>query len=68
MKAKELRERSDEELVVELRNLREGLFRLRFRQATENTHLASERSAVRKDIARVMTLMREREIARKKEE
>jgi large subunit ribosomal protein L29 len=67
MKAKELRERSDDELVVELRNLREGLFRLRFRQVAENQHNAGERRALHRDVARVLTIMHERELAAKKE-
>jgi large subunit ribosomal protein L29 len=67
MKGKELRERSDDELIVELKNLREGLFRLRFRQVAESsTHGATEKSAIKRDIARVLTVMRERELAAKK--
>lgn len=64
MKASEIRELSDEELGVELTNLREGLLRLRVRQVTENTHNAGEVRALRRDIARVMTIMRERQAAR----
>ena len=63
MKAGEIRELSDEELAVELKNLREGLFRLRFREVTENAQNAPEARALRKDIARVLTIMRERELA-----
>ncbi|MHC4712337.1 MAG: 50S ribosomal protein L29 [Planctomycetota bacterium] len=65
MKAKEIRELSDEELSVELGNLEEGLLRLRVRQVTENIHNADEVRALRHDIARVMTIMRERELARR---
>ncbi len=68
MKGKELRERSDEELAVELKNLREGLFRLRFRQVTESTHNADERRAIKRDVARVMTIQRERELQTQKEQ
>jgi large subunit ribosomal protein L29 len=68
MKGKDLRERSNDELAVELKNLRDGLFRLRFRQVAESsTHGATEKRAIRKDIARVLTVMREREMAAKKE-
>jgi large subunit ribosomal protein L29 len=66
MRPKDLRERSDEELEVELANLREGLFRLRFRGVTENTSHAGERRAMKRDVARVLTIMRERESARRK--
>lgn len=63
MKANEVKELSDEELVVELRNLQEGLFRLRVRQVTENIQNANEVRALRRDIARVLTTKRERELA-----
>ena len=66
MKAKEIRELSTDEMQVELGNLREALFRLRFRQVTENTHNDNEIRTVRRDIARVLTIMRERQSAGKK--
>jgi len=66
MKAKDVRDLSDEEMAVELKNLREGLFRLRFRQVAENTRNAPEITGLRRDIARVLTVMRERELAAKK--
>ena len=61
MKASEIRELSDEELAVELKNLQEGLFRLRVRQVTENVQNSGEVRALRRDIARVLTIARERE-------
>lgn len=64
MKAAEVRELSDEELRVELANLQEGLFRLRVRQVTENVQNAGEMRGLRRDIARVKTIVRERELAR----
>ncbi|MCD6404506.1 MAG: 50S ribosomal protein L29 [Planctomycetes bacterium] len=64
MKAAEVRELSDEELAVELQNLQEGLFRLRVRKITENIHNAGEVRSLRRDIARVLTIMRERQLAR----
>ncbi len=66
MKAGEIRELSDDELAVELANLQEGLFRVRFRQVTENLSNAGETRALRRDVARVKTIMRERELAREK--
>jgi len=68
MKAAEVKELSDDELKVELENLQEGLFRLRFRGVTENIHNADEIRQLRKDIARVKTVMRERELAREGED
>jgi large subunit ribosomal protein L29 len=61
-KASELRELNDEELVVKLREAKEELFRLRFQAATGQLENNSRLKAVRKDIARVYTLMREREL------
>ena len=66
MKGKEVRELSGEEMVVELANLREALFRMRFRQVTENTNNPGEVRAIRRDIARVLTVMRERQLAGQK--
>jgi len=67
MKAKEMRELSDEEMAVELKNLREALFRLRFREVAESAKHAPEHRALRRDIARVLTIMRERQTAGEKE-
>jgi large subunit ribosomal protein L29 len=61
-KVSELRELNDEELVVKLREAKEELFRLRFQSATGQLENNSRLKAVRKDIARVYTLMREREL------
>jgi large subunit ribosomal protein L29 len=61
-KVTELRELNDEELVVKLREAKEELFRLRFQAATGQLENNSRLKAVRKDIARIYTLMREREL------
>ncbi|WP_236670642.1 50S ribosomal protein L29 [Streptomyces sp. 7-21] len=61
-KVSELRELNDEELLVKLREAKEELFRLRFQAATGQLENNSRLKAVRKDIARVYTLMREREL------
>ncbi|MGP4113229.1 50S ribosomal protein L29 [Streptomyces sp. 4N509B] len=61
-KVSELRELNDEELVVKLREAKEELFRLRFQAATGQLENNQRLRAVRKDIARVYTLMREREL------
>ena len=53
--------------MVELTNLRDGLFRLRFSRLPRTPHDAGERRAIKRDIARVLTIMRERELAAKKE-
>ncbi|GAA1915520.1 50S ribosomal protein L29 [Streptomyces sodiiphilus] len=61
-KANELRELNNEELVVKLREAKEELFRLRFQGATGQLENNSRLKTVRKDIARIYTLMREREL------
>lgn len=61
-KVSELRELNDEALVGKLREAKEELFRLRFQAATGQLENNSRLRAVRKDIARVYTLMREREL------
>ncbi|GAA4948381.1 50S ribosomal protein L29 [Uniformispora flossi] len=61
-KASELRDLADEELVAKLREAKEELFNLRFQAATGQLENHGRLKAVRKDIARIYTLMREREL------
>jgi large subunit ribosomal protein L29 len=61
-KATELRELGDEEIVAKLREAKEELFNLRFQAATGQLENHGRLKAVRKDIARIYTLMREREL------
>jgi len=60
--ATELRQLADEELVGKLREAKEELFNLRFQAATGQLENNSRLKTVRKDIARIYTLMREREL------
>ncbi len=62
MKAKELRELTDQELVKKLNDAKDELFRLRFQLATGQLDNYMRIREVRKNIARVKTVMREREI------
>jgi large subunit ribosomal protein L29 len=59
MNAKELRSRKPEELLEELLKLRREQFSLRMQRATGQTAKSSEFQRVRKDIARLKTVMRE---------
>ncbi|MBD0739184.1 50S ribosomal protein L29 [Streptomyces sp. CBMA29] len=61
-KASELRQLGDEELVGKLREAKEELFNLRFQGATGQLENNSRLKVVRKDIARIYTLMHEREL------
>ena len=60
MKAKELRELSDEELLQRERELREELFNLRFQHATGQLENVMRMTHVKRDIARIKTILRER--------
>ncbi len=63
MKANELRKLSVEELVKREKELKEELFNLRFQLAVGQLANPQKISECRKDIARVKTLIRERELA-----
>lgn len=61
-KASELRELDSEALVGKLREAKEELFKLRFQAATGQLENNGRLKSVRKDIARIYTLMHEREL------
>ena len=61
-KASELRELGNEELLNKLREAKEELFNLRFQAATGQLENHGRLKSVRKDIARIYTLMREGEL------
>jgi large subunit ribosomal protein L29 len=58
----ELRNLDDEELTAKLREAKEELFNLRFQGATGQLENHGRLRAVRKDIARIYTILREREL------
>ena len=62
MKAKEIKEMTNDELVAKLAQLKEELFNLRFRHATGQLENPNVLNGVKKDIARVKTVIREREL------
>ena len=61
--AYELRELNSEELTPRLREAKEELFNLRFQMATSQLDNTARVKQVKKDIARIQTEMRAREIA-----
>ena len=63
MKPNKVREMTDVELNNELANLKAQLFKLRFQSATNQLDNPLQIKSVRKDIARVKTVLRERELA-----
>ena len=62
MKAAELNEKSSAELHEMLENSRKEFFRLKMRQATGQLEKVSDMVKLRKDIARLNTVIREREL------
>jgi large subunit ribosomal protein L29 len=60
MKATELRAKSVEELNGELISLLKAKFGLRMQIATQQTNKTSEMGKLRRDIARIKTLLREK--------
>jgi large subunit ribosomal protein L29 len=60
--AAELRGLEDDELVTKLRESKEELFNLRFQSATGQLDNNKRLRTVRHDIARIYTVMREREL------
>ena len=66
MKPAEIRELSDEQLVEKLKENRAELFNLRFQMATSQLDNTARVKTVKKDIARIQTEMRAREIAAEK--
>ena len=61
MRARELRELSDEELAKRLDESREELFRLRFQVATGALENTARLKLAKHDVARILTVQRERE-------
>jgi large subunit ribosomal protein L29 len=62
MKASEIRELSPEEISQKLRDLTEEQFNLRFQHATDQLENAMRLRHVKQDIARMKTVLREREL------
>ncbi len=62
MLAKELRDLTDAELQVRVKDLKEELFNLRFQLATGQLDNPLRIKGVKRDIARVKTVLRERDI------
>ena len=60
--AEELRQLGTEELQTKLKESKEELFNLRFQTATGQLESHGRLTAVRKEIARIYTILREREL------
>jgi large subunit ribosomal protein L29 len=64
VKGSEVRELSEEELAVRMRDARDALFNLRFQHAQGALERTAEIGARKREIARLLTIARERQIAR----
>lgn len=62
MKAKQLREKNNKELQELLKELREKLIRVRFDMASGKVKNIKEIRFIKKDIARILTILKEREL------
>ena len=62
MKAQEVRELSDEELRAELERLQRHLFDVRAQAVTEKLEDPSMLSKTKRDVARILTVRRQREL------
>ena len=66
MTIKEIRDMSNEELNKEVVSLKEELFNLRFQQATGQLENPARMREVKKTIARIKTVITERELSENK--
>lgn len=66
MKAAELREMSDEQLQLTLKETCDNLFHLRIKSQTERLDAPSELWRTRRTIARIQTIQRERQLNQQK--
>lgn len=67
MKAKEIRQMSDSEMNNKIKELKSELFNLRFQLATGQLDNPTRIKGVKKDIARIMTISKERAMHAEKE-
>lgn len=63
MKASEIRDLAADELRLKVRDLDEQLFRLRIQKSMGQTEAANKLRTIRRDLARVKTVLREKELA-----
>jgi large subunit ribosomal protein L29 len=63
MKASGYREMSDEQLELTRKDVVKNLFHLRFQSATDRLETPSEIHKAKQDLARILTIQRERQLA-----
>lgn len=62
MKVKEIRELTTDQIIAKIKETKEELFNLRFQQATGNLEKPSRIRELRHTVARLKTVLREREL------
>lgn len=62
MKADEIRDLNDDDLRAKVDELKESIFRMRFKLSLGNSDVVKSLRESRKDLARVLTLLRERKL------
>ena len=65
-KPAELREQTDEQLELTLQEVKTNLFRLRLQSETERLEAPSEIVKAKREVARIKTILRERELERER--
>jgi len=66
MKLEEYRQMSDEDLQIQLKDVVKNLFHLRFQSATDRLETPSEIRKAKRELARILTIQRERQLAAQK--
>ena len=64
MKASKMRDMSKEDLILEESELRKQLMKIRFQAATGQSESAPKMKGIRRDVARIMTVLKEMERAK----
>ena len=62
MKSSEYRQMSDDQLQSQLKDAAKTLFKMRFQSATDKLETPSELRKIKREIARIKTIQREREL------
>jgi large subunit ribosomal protein L29 len=65
-KPSELREQTNEQLELQLKEVQSNLFRLRLQSETERLEAPSEIVKAKREVARIKTIIRQREIEKEK--
>ncbi len=68
MKVKEIVQKKDKELQTDLAKLQDNLVKIRFEVAAKETNKHTEIKKIKKEVAQIKTILKEREIQREEED